>query len=317
MNEMPSEQDVTGDNISLVDEIIRQSDFTFDRLPMLDIIGARLVENLAEAFSDLTRIGCEASMVSLDYITMDQVLADVPDPVLMAVGIGKPFDGEILITIDKVCLLATSELMLGGSAKNLELDGVEGFTAIELGFGERVASAVLAELQRAMTVVSGASLELDRVESDPEDAAVAKHNSLCARIKVSMSIAGHVGNVDIIIPYDALEPIRPDLGKVYFGDRGEGQSSWHDLIGSQIERAHMTLEVLLAEEAIPIQQIMSWKAGDTINFGIEEGQDATMLCADAPMFKVSIGKRNNGFVAVQITEELKLKKELEIDGADS
>ncbi|MFC6587700.1 FliM/FliN family flagellar motor switch protein [Sulfitobacter pacificus] len=194
---------------------------------------------------------------------------------------------------------------------------MERFTAIELGFGERVAAAVLAELQRALTVVSASALELDRVESDPEAAAVAKHNSLCARIKISVSIAGHMGGVDIIIPYDALEPIRPDLGKVYFGDRGEGQSSWHDLIGSQIERAHMTLEVLLAEEAIPIQRIMAWKPGDTINFGIEEGQDATMTCADTPMFKVSIGKRNNGFVAVQITEELKLKKELETDGDDN
>lgn len=317
MSETLANTDIEGENISLIDEIIRQSDFTFDRLPMLDIIGARLVENLAEAFSDLTRIGCEASMVSLDYITMDQVVADVPEPVLMAVGIGKPFDGEIVIAIDKVCLLATSELMLGGSAKNLDLEGVERFTAIELGFGERVAAAVLAELQRALTVVSASALELDRVESDPEAAAVAKHNSLCARIKISVSIAGHMGGVDIIIPYDALEPIRPDLGKVYFGDRGEGQSSWHDLIGSQIERAHMTLEVLLAEEAIPIQRIMAWKPGDTINFGIEEGQDATMTCADTPMFKVSIGKRNNGFVAVQITEELKLKKELETDGDDN
>ncbi len=317
MSETLANADIEGENISLIDEIIRQSDFTFDRLPMLDIIGARLVENLAEAFSDLTRIGCEASMVSLDYITMDQVVADVPEPVLMAVGIGKPFDGEIVIAIDKVCLLATSELMLGGSAKNLDLEGVERFTAIELGFGERVAAAVLAELQRALTVVSASALELDRVESDPEAAAVAKHNSLCARIKISVSIAGHMGGVDIIIPYDALEPIRPDHGKVYFGDRGEGQSSWHALIGSQIERAHMTLEVLLAEEAIPIQRIMAWKPGDTINFGIEEGQDATMTCADTPMFKVSIGKRNNGFVAVQITEELKLKKELETDGDDN
>ncbi|WP_276153214.1 MULTISPECIES: FliM/FliN family flagellar motor switch protein [unclassified Sulfitobacter] len=317
MTETLSQNNAEGENANLIDEIIRQSDFTFDRLPMLDIIGARLVENLSDAFSDLTRIGCEASLFSLDYITMDQVLADMPSPVLMAVGVGKPFDGEILISIDKVCLLATSELMLGGSAKSLELESVESFTAIELGFGERVLASVLAELQRALTMVSAASLELDRVESDPEDAAVAKPNSLCARIKVSISVAGHVGSIDIIIPYDALEPIRPDLGKVYYGDRGEGQSTWHDMIGSQIERAHMQLEVQLAQEAIPIQRIMSWKPGDTIEFGIEEGQDATMTCADTPMFKVSIGKKNNGFVAVQITEELKPKKELETDGDDN
>jgi flagellar motor switch protein FliM len=130
-------------------------------------------------------------------------------------------------------------------------------------------------------------------------------------------MAGQTGVLDVVIPYDALEPIRPDLSKIYFGDRGEGQSSWHDLIGGQIERAQMDLEVVLAEETIAIQKIMAWQPGDTINFGIEEGQDATMTCADAPMFKVSIGKRNNGFVAVQITEELSTRKEPEEDGNDN
>ena len=165
--------------------------------------------------------------------------------------------------------------------------------------------------------MGAATLELDRVETDPDAATVAKHNSLCARMKFSIAMAGKTGLLDVVIPYDALEPIRPDLGKIYFGDRGEGQSSWHDLIGGQIERAHMDLEVVLAEESIPIKKIMSWKPGDIIDFGIEEGQDATMSCADEPMFKVSIGKRNNGFVAVQITEELSTQKEPEKDGNDN
>ena len=317
MNKALSISETEGEVANLIDEIIRQSDFTFDRLPMLDIIGARLVENLSAAFSDLTRVACEASMISLDYITMEQVMGDLPEPVLLAIGIGRPFEGEILLAMDRTLLLTAVELMLGGSAKQLEFEGVDSFTAIELSFGERLAAAVLAELQRALSVVSAAALELDHVDTDPETAAVVKHNSLCARMKFSISMVGQKGLVYVIIPYDALEPIRPDLGKIYFGDRGESQGSWHDLIGGQIERAHMDLEVVLAEEAIPIQQIMSWNPGDTINFCIEEGQDATMSCADTPMFKVSIGKRNNGFVAVQVTEELNMKKGLETDGNDN
>ena len=317
MNKVLSKEEIEAVGANLIDEIIRLSDFTFDRLPMLDIIGERLVENLTAAFPDLTRVACEASLVSLDYIPMGQVMEELPEPVLLAVGIGKPFEGEILLAIDRALLLTSIELMLGGSAANLNLEGVEGFTAIELGFGERLAAAILAELQRALSVVGSAALELDRVEIDPDAATVAKHNSLCARLKYSIAMAGQTGVLDVVIPYDALEPIRPDLSKIYFGDRGEGQSNWHDLIGGQIERAQMDLEVVLAEETIAIQKIMAWQPGDTINFGIEEGQDATMTCADAPMFKVSIGKRNNGFVAVQITEELSTQKEPEEDGNDN
>jgi len=317
VNKVLTSQEIEAEGASLIDEIIRLSDFTFERLPMLDIIGERLVENLSVAFPDLTRAMCEAKLTSLDYIPLAQVMESLPAPVLLAVGAGVPFDGEILLVIDRTLLLTAIELMLGGSAKHIDTESTQAFTAIELGFGERLAAAILAELQRALSVVGKAALELDRVDTDPETAAIAKNSSLCARMRLSVSMAGHVGLLDVVIPYDALEPIRPDLGKIYFGNRGEDQSTWHDLISGQIERAQMDLEVVLAQEAIPIQKIMSWQPGDTVDFGIEEGEDATMTCADAPMFKVSLGKRNNGFIAVQITEKITDKEESENDGNDN
>jgi flagellar motor switch protein FliM len=305
VNQTMSQEDIgDAEEGNLIDEIIRLSDFTFDRLPMLDIIGERLVENISVAFPDLMRAMCEASLLQLDYIPLGQIIEGLPAKVLLAVGTGRPFEGEILLAIDRTLFMTSVELMLGGNAKQINEDDDEEYTAIELAFGERLAAAILAELQRALSVVGKAALELDRVETDPDAASVVKHSSLCARMKFSIAMAGHAGVLDVIIPYDALEPIRPDLGKIYFGDRGQAQNAWQGLISDQIERAHMDLEVVMAEEAIPIQKIMAWRAGDTVEFGIEEGQDAIMTCADTPMFKVSLGKRNNGFVAVQITEKI-------------
>lgn len=317
MNQALAEEKVEVEEDNLIDEIIRLSDFTFDRLPMLDIIGERLVENISVAFPDLMRALCEASLVQLDYIPMGQIIEGLPANALLAVGTGHPFEGEIMLAIDRTLFMTSVELMLGGTAKQINDDDDDEYTAIELAFGERLAAAILAELQRALSVVGKAALELDRVDTDPDAASVAKHSALCARMKFSVAMAGHAGVLDVVIPYDALEPIRPDLGKIYFGDRGQAQNVWQDLISDQIERAHMDLEVVMAEEAIPIQKIMSWQPGDTVEFGIEEGQDAIMTCADAPMFKVSLGKRNNGFVAVQITEKLSALEVPENDGDDN
>lgn len=317
MSKVLTREEIEADGAGLIDEIIRLSDFTFDRLPMLDIIGERLVENLQVSLPDLTRAASEASLLSLDYVPMGQIIETLPSPVLLAISTGVPFEGEILLVIDRTLLLAATELMLGGSAKTLKEDDTADFTPIELGFGERIARAILAELQRALSVVGTAELLLDRVETDHDAAGIVKNASLCARMKLSVTMAGHVGNLQVVIPYDAVEPIRPALGKIYFGDRGEDQRSWQDLISGQIERAHMNLEVVLAEESIPIQRIMSWQPGDTIDFGIEEGELATVIGADEPMFKVSLGKRNNGFIAVQIAEKISTKKETGNDGDDN
>jgi flagellar motor switch protein FliM len=229
----------------------------------------------------------------------------------MAVGTGKPFEGEFLLVMDQLFLMTTVELMLGGSAKEINLDEAQGFTAIEMGFGERIAAAIMAEIQRALTVVGKAELELDHVETDPDSIDIAKLTSLCARMQFDVAMAGHAGEIELVIPYDALEPIRPGLSKIYFGDRGQSNEQWQKLIEDQIERAHMDLEVVLAEELIPIQRIMAWKPGDVIDFGIEEGADATLVGSDEAMFKVSLGKRNNGFVAVQITEKFTTEEDPE------
>lgn len=302
---------------TLIDEIIRMSDFTFDRLPMLDIIGDRMVENLSVALPDLMRAMCEASLASLDYIPMGKVIEGLPKPTFLAVGTGHPFVGEILVVMDQAVLMTAVELMLGGNARNVDLDNTDPFTAIELGFGERLASAVFAELERSLSVVGAANLELDRIETEAEGATIAKNTSLCARLRLSLTLAGNTGNLDLVIPYDALEQILPDLGKVYFGDRMVSQDQWRGLIGAQIERANVDLDVVLSENVFPLQKIMSWRPGDTIDFGIEEGRDATVTCADTPMFNVSLGKRNNGYVAVQITEKLEILEDHEDDGNDN
>ncbi|MEL6736025.1 MAG: FliM/FliN family flagellar motor switch protein, partial [Pseudomonadota bacterium] len=103
---------------------------------------------------------------------------------------------------------------------------------------------------------------------------------------------------------DALEPIRADLGKIYFGDRGDTVNAWKTQLNDQIERAETELEVVLSEYVVPIQSIMGWKPGTVIEVRAEEGQDATIRVADTPMFKCELGKKNNGVAAVQITDFL-------------
>ncbi len=77
------------------------------------------------------------------------------------------------------------------------------------------------------------------------------------------------------------------------------------------------MEVVLTETSFPIQKILSWKPGDVVDLGIEDGVDALMSCAESPIFKVSLGKRNNGFAAVQITEKLVIQEETKDDADDN
>jgi flagellar motor switch protein FliM len=311
MNRILTPQEIEEQKGNLIDEIIRLSDFSFERMPMLDIIGERLAENIAVAVPDLVRVNSEASLSALDYTPLAQVMESLPSPAIYAVCGGEPLEGEFLLVMDSTMLMAGLELMLGGEAKQLVPRETGDFTAIERGFGEKLAKLILEELERSFSVVTDSRFDLSAIETEIDALNVAQPASLCVRMKISVAMAGHTGEMDVILPYDALEPIRGVLGKIHFGERNDGGSVWRDQLSSQIERAHLELEAVFAEIEVPIQTIMDWSKGTTIDLFVEDGHEATITCANVPMFRAVLGKRNNGAAALQITEELEHEEEAE------
>lgn len=313
MNKVLSPQEIEEPGGSLIDEIIRLSEFSFDRLPMLEILGERMAENVAIAIPELTRVICEASLVQLDYVTVGKAIEGLPAPAILALCSGDPIDGEFLVATDATLLSAALELMLGGEVKQLPKREDGEFTAIERGFGRRLSRLLVKEFEHSLGVVVDADLDVDVIETDPDAVNFAQPASLCVRLRFSVAMMGHAGVLEVLLPYHALEPIRPLLGKVHFGERNDGNTAWHDQLSAQIERSQMKLEAVFAEVPVPIQTILNWKRGDTLPLFVEEDHEATVTCAGLPMFRAALGKRNNGHVALQITEELEIKREIEND----
>lgn len=299
----------TANSPDLIDEIIRMSDFSFQRLPMLDIIGSRLAGFLPIALSELTRSGCEASLTQLDYIPLGQAISGFPDPALIAVSCSPVLDGSFLIVMDAPLVWSSLETSLGGAPSGRSAAEGDEFTPIERGFGMRLADLIMGELRQSFSVIGDIVPEIEGIETDAEAAAVTQHANLCVRLAFGVKVSTEVCRLQIIFPYDTLEPIRPQLSKVYFGDRGDAVSPWRNVLEKQIEAVTVELEVVLKEMQMPMRQIMSLKPGDKIALAINEENESTILCSGSPIFRCLTGKRNNGVAAVQITEEINTQEE--------
>ncbi|WP_271845334.1 flagellar motor switch protein FliM [Cognatishimia sp. SS12] len=304
-------EEIKAQSGNLIDEIIRMSDFSFERLPMLDIIGERLADSLSVVMPEVTGVLCEASLNQLDYLPMAQAAEGLNMPALLGIVAAQNLDGEILIAMDATFALTAMELMLGGSAKGEMVRQSDEFTAIERGFGHRIGDVVTGELRRCLAMVGDIDLELDRVEIDPDSASVTQPANLCVRMRIAIVLAGRTGSIDVVIPYDALEPIRPKLGKIHFGEPSEDGNPWKEQLGGQIERSTVELEAVLTEVKVPIKSVMNWKPGETINLWIDEDHEATVVCAETEMFKAVMGKRTNGNTAIRITEQIEAEEEAE------
>ncbi len=310
MNAVTDQEPIEAQAGSLIDEIIKMSDFSFERLPMLDIIGERLADSLSVTLPDLTGVICEATLSHLDYLPMAQAVDGFPSLALMGVAEARSLDGGVLLVMDAQLVLTTLELALGGSAKGAPTEATE-FTAIERGFGSRLATVILGELSHAFSVIGDVQFAHDRIETDAESASITQPASLCVRMQLALLMAGRIGQLQVILPYDALEPIRARLGKIHFGERSDEGNPWRNLLATQIENATVELEAVFAEVELPIQQVMAWKPGDTVPLWVEETHETTVFCAETPMYRAATGKRNNGNTAIRITEMLESEEETE------
>lgn len=311
MSQTMTQEEIAAQSGNVIDEIIRMSDFSFERLPMLDIIGERLADSISLVIPDLTGVLCEASLTSLDYLPMAQATEALNMPALLGVVAAQNLDGEILVAMDATFALTAMELMLGGDPKGDIDRQSDTFTGIEKGFGARLGDTIAQELSRCFAMAGDIDLELDRVETDTDSASITQPANLCVRMRIAVVLAGRTGSVDVVVPYDALEPIRPKLGKIHFGEPSEDGNPWKDQLSGQIERSTVELEAVLTDVAVPIQQIMDWKPGETINLWIGEEHEATVVCAETDMFKAVMGKRNNGNTAIRITQQIEAEEETE------
>lgn len=294
----------------LIDEIIRMSDFSYERLPMLDIIGGRLAGFLPAALSELTNSACEASLTHLDYVPLGQAISSFPDPSIIAVSTSPVLDGDFLVVMDAPLIVSSLESSLGGEPSGRNPEPGASFTAIEHGFARRLGEAVLTELRQSFSVIGDIAPELERVESDPEAAVVTQQANLCIQMDFGLTIAQQICRLLVVIPYDVLEPIRPQLSKVYLGERGDEESPWRGILKKQIESATVELEVVLSQISMPMRQIMALKPGDKLLLSATTDSESTIFCSGTALFHCVTGTRNNGSAAVRITEEIETKEEV-------
>lgn len=301
----------TGSSENLIDEIIRMSDFSFERMPMLEIIGERMASTLSEVMSELSGSTCETKLSQIDYVAMWQALENMPEPGFFAVCGEKDLDGQFLLAMNAPLVLTTMELMLGGKPSSSEAVPTRRPTAIERRFSSRIAEVVLSELQTSFGIAVEVEFELNSTKIEIEAPVVTQPANLCVRMQFSLVQAGQVGDLQVVIPYEMLEPIRPKLNRVHFGERNDESShTWQIALTEQIERANVELEAELTQITLPLHEIMNWRTGDRINLWIDENHGATVIFNGRRTFTAELGKRQSGNTAIKITQEITTEQEI-------
>ncbi|ABS64173.1 flagellar motor switch protein FliM [Parvibaculum lavamentivorans DS-1] len=288
-----------------IDAIVNSALVSYERLPMLEIVFDRLVRLMTVSLRNFTSDNVEVSLDNVSSIRFGDYLNSIPLPAILAVFRAKQWDNYGMFTVDSNLIYSIVDVLLGGRRGTAAMR-IEGrpYTTIELNLVQRMIEVVLQDVQSAFEPLSPVTLELDRMETNPRFAAIARPANAAILVKLRVDMEDRGGRIELLLPYATLEPIRELLLQMFMGEKFGRDTIWESHLATELWATKVPLEAVLDEQQLSLREVMDFRVGQTLmlNSGPEGAID--LRCGGVRLGKGKMGRVGN-HVAVRVEQAIK------------
>jgi flagellar motor switch protein FliM len=271
--------------------IINSALVSYERLPMLEIVFDRLVRLMTTSLRNFTSDNVEVSLDNISSIRFGDYLNSIPLPAILAVFRAKQLDNYGLLTVDSNLIYSIVDVLLGGR-RGTSAMRVEGrpYTTIERTLVQRMIEVVLADARQAFAPLTEVDFDLDRVETNPRFAAIARPANAAILVKLRIDMEDRGGRIELLLPYATLEPIRKMLLQQFMGEKFGRDNIWESHLATELWSTKMEVSAVLDEMQKPLGEVMNLKVGDTLM--LDAGPDGLieLRCDDVPLTHGHMGR---------------------------
>ncbi|MBY0382406.1 MAG: flagellar motor switch protein FliM [Xanthobacteraceae bacterium] len=285
--------------------IIDSAMVSYERLPMLEIVFDRLVRLMTTSLRNFTSDNVEVSLDRITSVRFGDYLNSIPLPCVLTVFKAEEWENFGLFTVDSSLIYSMIDVLLGGRRGQTSMR-IEGrpYTTIETNLVKRLVEVVLSDAEQAFRPLSPVTFNIDRLETNPRFAAISRpaNAAILVRLRVDMEDRG--GNVELLLPYATIEPIRNVLLQMFMGEKFGRDPIWEGHLATEIGQAELYVDAVLYEAELPLKQLMSLKVGDTLPLGIRSDALVTVRCGDVTLSEGRMG-RVGDHVAIRVSKPLR------------
>src|SRR5690349_20192840 len=245
--------------------IINSALISYERLPMLEIVFDRLVRLMTTSLRNFTSDNVEVSLDQISSIRFGDYLNSIPLPAIIAVFRAEQLDNFGLVTVDSTLIYSVVDVLLGGR-RGGAATRVEGrpYTTIERALVTRMIEVVLADAKQAFAPLTEVDFRLDRIETNPRFAAIARPPNAAIVVKLRIDMEDRGGRVELLLPYATLEPIRKMLLQQFMGEKFGRDNIWEGHLASELWATKLEVRAVLDELKQPLHKVLDLKVGDTL-----------------------------------------------------
>jgi len=284
-------------------KIISSGLISYERLPMLEIVFDRLVRIMSTSLRNFTSDNVEVGIDNIVSLRFGDYLNSIPLPAMLAVFNAEEWDNYGLMVVDSAMIYSIVDVLLGGRRGTAAMR-IEGrpYTTIERTLVERLIQVVLSDLSAAFNPLCPVTFRFERLEVNPRFATISRlsNAAVLARLRIDMEDRG--GRLELLLPYATLEPVRELLLQQFMGEKFGRDSIWETHLAEELWHTDIDLSVVLGEQTMMLQEVMSLKPGSRIILNSAPGASVQLRCGSTPLFEAKVGRRNNR-IAVRIERE--------------
>jgi flagellar motor switch protein FliM len=296
--------------------IINSALVSYERLPMLEIVFDRLVRLMTTSLRNFTSDNVEVSLDNISSIRFGDYLNSIPLPAILSVFRAEELDNYGLLTVDSNLIYSIVDVLLGGRRGTAAMR-IEGrpYTTIERVLVQRMVEVVLADAKAAFEPLTPVNFKLDRLETNPRFAAIARPANAAILVKLRIDMEDRGGRIELLLPYATLEPIRKMLLQQFMGEKFGRDNIWEGHLATELWTTQLDVIAVLDEQQVGLRTVLDLKVGDTFILNANPDSLVELRAGQIPLTRGRMGRRNHN-IAVRVEHPLSHAAKSALQGSE-
>ncbi|MGD7034498.1 flagellar motor switch protein FliM [Methylotuvimicrobium buryatense] len=270
------------------------------RMPTLEMINERFARYFRITLFNFLRRSAEISISGIQVQKFSEYVQSLFVPTNLNIVRFMPLKGRALIVMEPRLVFTAVDNFFGGTGQFYnKVEGRE-FTPTEMRVIRLFIDMIFKDLQEAWRPVLALQFEYLTSEVNPQFANVVSPSEIVVISTMHVELDGGGGDINIVMPYTMIEPIRELLDQV-ISDRGETDGRWQELLRKSVMNVAVTLDSLLIEKKMTVKDVMQLKKGDVIP--VDMPDTVRLRAQTVPVFEGKIGL-SDGNYAIKIVKKV-------------
>jgi flagellar motor switch protein FliM len=160
---------------------------------------------------------------------------------------------------------------------------------------------IAGSLISAFAPVTDLDVALDYVAADAAEAAIANPPAPCLAWRISLTVEGRDGSATFLLPYAAIEPIRPQLSRDPAGAGRDRDAAWRNHLEAELPLTDVMLRAVVERRRISATEVLRWRIGSTVPLNRRHDEPIDVFCDDLLVLRARMAE-HDGRIALHVEE---------------